>query len=296
MLRWRLLFGAIFIAAFVGICVGDYRSGMPGSWLFPLALLASIALAKEIIGLLTNDKQQPVAAAVYVGIVAVVCSNIPLIYGGCIAPLADAAELPPWTIMVFSLCLVLVLVAEMRRFREPGGVMVNAALAVFAIAYVGLLMSAVIQLRVVGTNKAGLVALASLIAVVKFGDIGAYTLGRLFGKHKMAPVLSPGKTIEGAAGAMLFAVIAAVATLVYLPPALGEPSGYASWPVAIAYGLVIGLAGMVGDLAESLMKRDRGFKDSSSVLPGFGGVFDVLDSILFAAPVALFFWTVFLVQ
>ena len=293
MLRWRLLFGAIFIAAFVGICVGDYRSGMPGSWLFPLAFLASIALAKEILGLLTTDTQKPIPWTVYTGIVAVVGSNMPMAYRP-----ANAHILYPHllTLLVFALCVVMVLVGEMCRFRAAGGVIVNAALAVFAIAYVGLLMSMVIQLRVIAGNLAGMVALVSLIAVVKFGDIGAYTLGRLFGKHKMAPVLSPGKTIEGAVGAMFFAVIAAVATLVYLPPALGEPSGYASWPVAIVYGLVVGLAGMVGDLAESLMKRDRGFKDSSSVLPGFGGVFDVLDSILFAAPVALFFWTAFLMQ
>ena len=282
MLRWRLLFGAIFIAGFVGICIGDYRSGVPGSWLFPVALVATVALAKEMIALLTNETQQPIPWTVFVGVVLVVGSNAPAVYF-----LATTHLL---TLFAFMLCILLVLIGEMARFREAGGVLVNAALSVFAIAYVGLLMNAVIQLRLVATNTAGLVALVSLIAVVKFGDIGAYTLGRLFGKHKMAPVLSPGKTMEGAAGAMLFAIIASVAALIYLPPLLGEAAGYASWPVAIVYGLVVGLAGMVGDLAESLMKRDRGVKDSSSVLPGFGGVFDLLDSILFAAPVALFFW------
>jgi len=286
-LRWRLLFGAIFIAGFVAICVADYRSGMPGSWLFPLALLASLALAKEVIALLTHKSQQPISWCMYAGIVAVVGSNAPAVYGLWTTHLL--------TLLVFALCIVLVLIGEMLRYREAGGVMVNAALGILGIAYVGLLMSAVVQLRIVVDNNTGLVALVSLIAVVKFGDIGAYTLGRLFGKHKMAPVLSPGKTIEGAAGALLFAMIAAVATLIYLPPVLGEPSGYASWPVAIIYGLIVGLAGMFGDLAESLMKRDRGVKDSSSVLPGFGGVFDVLDSILFAAPVALFFWVVCLI-
>ena len=287
MLRWRLLFGAIFVIAFAAICTMDYRSGVAGSWLFPVALLATVALAREMINLLTHGTQEPNPHAVCIGTTAVVASNIPLVYfKGGIAGTYDPYHLP-WH--VFLLSIILVLLAEMRRYREPGGVIVNAALATFAIAYVGLLMTATIQLRALGENPTGMVALISLIAVVKFGDIGAYTIGRIFGRHKMAPVLSPGKTMEGAGGAMLFAVIAAWATLVYLPTLLGETDGY-----AIAYGLVVGVAGMLGDLAESLIKRDRGAKDSSAALPGFGGVFDLLDSILFAAPVALLFWTALL--
>lgn len=295
MLRWRLVFGVIFIAAFVGICVLDYRSGVPASWLFPLALVASLALAKEMINLLASESQQPLPMITCIGITAVVCSNVPLIYFSNRSVLAGAYEPLQLPLLTFLLCMILVLIGEMRRYRAPGGVIVNAALAVFAIAYVGLLMTATIQLRTVGGNTTGLVALVSLIAVVKCGDIGAYTIGRIFGRHKMAPVLSPGKTIEGAGGAMLFAAIAAWASLVYLPTLLGEPVGYASVAVAIAYGVVVGLAGLLGDLAESLIKRDRGAKDSSAALPGFGGVFDVLDSILFAAPVALFFWLAVLV-
>jgi phosphatidate cytidylyltransferase len=289
-LRWRLLFGVIFIAALVGICVLDFHSGVAGSWLFPLAFVASLALAKEMINLLTSDTQQPIPTAVCIGITAVVASNIPLIYFRDSFLLTGAYEPLHLPLLTFLLSIILVLLAEMRRYRAPGGVIVNAALAVFAIAYVGLLMTATIQLRAIGDNTTGLVALVSLIAVVKFGDIGAYTLGRLFGKHKMAPVLSPGKTMEGAVGAMLFAIIAACVTLMYVPTLLGRSVGYATLPVAVGYGVIVGLAGMFGDLAESLIKRDRGAKDSSSVLPGFGGVFDLLDSILFAAPVALFIW------
>jgi len=135
----------------------------------------------------------------------------------------------------------------------------------------------------------GLVALVSLIAVVKAGDTGAYTAGRLFGWHKMTPILSPGKTWEGAAGAAIAAPLAAYATLYFMLPASERSLALNNWNWLI-FGLAVGLAGLVGDLAESLLKRDLGRKDSSAYLAGFGGVLDLLDSIFFAAPVAYLIW------
>jgi phosphatidate cytidylyltransferase len=134
-------------------------------------------------------------------------------------------------------------------------------------------------------------ALASLIIVVKLGDIGAFLAGRLMGHHKMSPVLSPGKTIEGAIGAIFFACLGAWLCWRFLLPVMniaGVTSGpYWAW---IPFGVFIGIAGIFGDLAESLVKRDVGRKDSSTWLPGFGGVLDILDSLLFAAPVGWIFW------
>jgi phosphatidate cytidylyltransferase len=162
-------------------------------------------------------------------------------------------------------------------------------------------VSFLIQLRAVEPDNSaklddwGLVALVSLIAVVKAGDIGAYTVGRLIGRHKMTPLLSPGKTWEGAAGAVIFAALAA--WLLLLLWASQKPSGAVStnplpW---LGYGLLVGMVGLLGDLAESLLKRDLGRKDSSSWMPGFGGVLDLLDSILFAAPTAYLLWVAGLV-
>lgn len=138
-----------------------------------------------------------------------------------------------------------------------------------------------------------MLALFSMIAVVKFTDIGAYFAGRAWGKNKMAPVLSPGKTWEGAAGGMLLAVAASLFCLGPLAKMMGVATtgGWLNWLVgALGYGLCVGLAGMLGDLAESLLKRDAGVKDSSDWLPGFGGVLDLLDSLLFAGPVAYLIW------
>jgi phosphatidate cytidylyltransferase len=120
------------------------------------------------------------------------------------------------------------------------------------------------------------------VFVPKGGDIGAYLTGRLIGRTRMSPLLSPKKTWEGLAGGMAAAVGVAFA-INYLAPA---PVLSASpWPV-LGFGLTVGLAGVLGDLAESLIKRDGRQKDASQTVPGFGGVLDVVDSILFAAPVA----------
>ena len=131
--------------------------------------------------------------------------------------------------------------------------------------------------------RLGSVALALAIFVPKGCDIGAYFTGRLIGRHRMTPVLSPKKTWEGAAGGLAFAVAIAFALNAFRPVIPGGTAGI------VGFGLTVGLAGMLGDLAESLIKRDCERKDASQAVPGFGGVLDVVDSILFAAPVA-YWW------
>jgi len=101
----------------------------------------------------------------------------------------------------------------------------------------------------------------------------------LIGRHRLAPILSPKKTWEGAVGGLVAAVVAAVGINRFYPVLSGIGR-------EVGFGLTVGLAAMFGDLAESLIKRDCGRKDASQVVPGFGGVLDILDSIIFAAPVA----------
>ncbi len=125
--------------------------------------------------------------------------------------------------------------------------------------------------------------LASIIIVV-VTDIAAYASGLAFGRHKLAPVISPGKTVEGFVGSLLVAMVAG-ALLGWLM--LGQP-----WWVGLVMGLLLALVGTMGDLSESLIKRDLGIKDISSMLPGHGGFLDRLDSILPSAAVA---YAIFLV-
>jgi phosphatidate cytidylyltransferase len=185
----------------------------------------------------------------------------------------------------------------MFRYLAPGKTINQFAISSFAVLYIGGLLGFLVQLRLLPINgdrfQGGMLALFSMIAVVKFTDIGAYFAGKKWGTHKMAPTISPGKTWEGAAGGITLGVAMALFTLGPLARMLGLPSERA-WGVwlggAIAYGLIVSITGMIGDLAESLLKRDAGMKDSSTWLPGFGGVLDLVDSLLLAAPVAYVLW------
>jgi phosphatidate cytidylyltransferase len=174
------------------------------------------------------------------------------------------------------------------RYEKPGRTVATIAGTSFAIAYIGLLGSFTIQMRWLDGRGEGLLPLVYLIATAKGADIGAYLIGRLAGRHKLWPQLSPNKTVEGAVGGLLLSVTASllisrVARFNFELAAL-EPGS------AVLFGLIVGVAAQIGDLMESLIKRDCLRKDASNAVPGFGGVLDVLDSLLFAGPVAYIFW------
>jgi len=158
------------------------------------------------------------------------------------------------------------------------GVLANCGVSCLSILYLGLLSTFVLGVRI----KFGLWALLMFIFVVKFADIGAYTIGSLFGKHKFSPKISPKKSWEGMAGAVIFAVGTALL--------FSKVSGIMNLSLAAIFGVCFAFIGQYGDLAESLMKRDTGQKDSSSAVPGFGGILDVIDSPLAAAPFAYLFF------
>jgi phosphatidate cytidylyltransferase len=268
----------VLIAAMTGLCWLDHGASTPGVWLLPVALVLCVLASAEIIYLARAGGLQPLAWPVYLGNLLMVASCwLPYVSHGLAGGDQPALKLAwPWAVL--GIGVLSVMIGEMQRYEKPGGVTANAAAAVLGLVYVGLMLTFVIQIRLLW----GIEALVSLIVVVKACDTGAYTVGRLIGRHKLAPVLSPGKTIEGALGGLAFACLASCATFAYL-----ERGTLLGW---IVFGLIVGLAGMLGDLAESLIKRDVGVKDSSRWLPGFGGVLDMLDSLLLAAPVAWLCW------
>lgn len=289
MLRWRLLLGAVLIGALAALVRLDLAAAMPGVWLFPLVLVVAVAAAAEVVSLLAAGGYHPLRSVIYGGTLLVVASNAVAMFCSAARESEPLARLA-WPFGAFVISFLAALVGEIVRYRQPGGVIANVALATFGVAYVGVLLSFGLQLRVLGGSAGGMTALVATIVVVKLGDTGAYTVGRLVGRHRMAPHLSPGKTIEGGAGHLAFACLGAWLALEYVPNRLLDaPPLLPAWGW-LAFGLVVGLAGLVGDLAESLLKRDMGRKDSSTWLPGFGGVLDIIDSILFAAPVAYFCW------
>lgn len=184
----------------------------------------------------------------------------------------------------------LVLIASLLwhiRGRNLQGATAAVGAAVFAFIYLGLMFGFILALR---REHSAWVVLA-VIAIAKSCDIGAYFTGTLIGRHKLIPWVSPGKTWEGLIGGLAFAGAAACLAQ-WLARAHGQgvtpelaDRGYAS---AAFTGVLFGLMGQAGDLLASVLKRDAKLKDSGKALPGFGGVLDVLDSVLLVAPVA--FW------
>jgi phosphatidate cytidylyltransferase len=178
------------------------------------------------------------------------------------------------------------------RYRTPGQSMEAFGANLTICSYAGLLLAVTAQLRWQAGPQAGYLLLGSLIITAKLGDVCAYTVGRLFGRRKMSPLLSPGKTWAGFFGAIGGSMLAS-----WLWLTVATPRFDATWQpppawAALLYGLVIGLAALVGDLCESLIKRDVGKKDSAPLMPGFGGLLDLLDSVLYAGPVALLLWRI----
>ncbi len=123
------------------------------------------------------------------------------------------------------------------------------------------------------------------IAVTKFSDMGAYLTGSAIGRHPLIPHISPKKTWEGFFGALGFALLASLALFKLMPGSLRA----LSWTHAAILGLLLGFAAVIGDLAESIVKRSSGVKDSGHLLPGIGGALDLIDSLLFTAPLLFFY-------
>jgi phosphatidate cytidylyltransferase len=172
--------------------------------------------------------------------------------------------------------------------------MVNVATMVFIMFYTGGLAGYMTKLRMEVGGQDGVAVLVFSIFLVKITDVGAYFSGRLLGRHKMIPWLSPKKTWEGLVGGIVLALLCAVAGGGWLRAAGALPGAgglvAAPWDLLILGGLMAAFS-VAGDLCGSLLKRDADAKDSGRLLPGMGGMLDVLDSPLLAAPVAWFFWT-----
>lgn len=200
--------------------------------------------------------------------------------------------------LVLTLSILVSLIVELAR-RADESTLSDWALTLAGALYIGWLFSHFIMLRgLVTPLQASLLTPLGLapgaawvymvLAITWLQDTAAYFVGRSWGSHKMAPILSPKKTWEGAVGGLLGSVIGAVISV----PLFGLPITLAT---AALLGLVGGIVGPLGDLAESLIKRQVGLKDVGHLIPGHGGILDRTDSLLFTGPV-LFYLIVFLTR
>jgi phosphatidate cytidylyltransferase len=269
---------------------------------YPLWFLVSgfvlVATAHELIGLLEASSARPSGNSIKGGVLALLVANwVPHVAlkldarasaSALVHDPAQPLEVLAYPFLCFVAVFMICFVVQSLQFERPGHTMAKIAGTILAVAYVGLLGTFMIQMRWFEGGDQGILAIVFLVATAKGADTGAYALGRLAGRHKLWPKLSPHKTVEGAVGGLVFGVVAAlivaaIARLVLRVPTL-------DWPLAAGYGLVVGAVAQLGDLMESMIKRDCQRKDASAAVPGFGGVLDVVDSLLFAGPVAYILW------
>ncbi len=186
-----------------------------------------------------------------------------------------------WLLVSFAAACVLI---AARRWAS--GAIGDIAVTLLIIFYLGLLPHYLLRIRHAGSVW----LLLYFIAVVKFSDIGAYFTGYALGRHKLIEWLSPKKTVEGFAGGILFSMIASTILTQWVGIPMGpDGQALAIRPAGAAiFGLLMAVLGQAGDLLESLFKRDAEAKDSAAIIPAFGGILDLLDSLLPTAPVAYY--------
>jgi phosphatidate cytidylyltransferase len=268
----------------------------------PVPLLAAVVAAvaivslREYVGLVRHYQIDPFCRVLYV---------VAALAFGAIAAQSGSAYLVATEQMLFGIAVAVVavgfilLAAAMRREPLATG-LPAAATATFGFIYVVVPLAMLVQLRQQGS---GAFLILYLLIVVWIGDTAAYYTGRALGRHKMAPRVSPGKTWEGAVGSFMSAIAAGTLVFAYSAQISGAlmstrllsrdqaympPQMPPLWQFALL-SAVINVAAQVGDLAESLIKRGAGVKDSGTLLPGHGGFLDRIDALLFAAPVLWYY-------
>jgi len=189
-----------------------------------------------------------------------------------------------------SVLLVLSLGWLILSHRSNEAALIDWALTMAGAVYLGWPLACFLFLRgdALGAGNTGFWWLLALFFMVWANDTFALLTGHYFGRHKLAPHISPAKTWEGFYGGLVFTAIAALIFGVALPSAFGHPLNL-PWYHALILGVLVAVAGTVGDLAESLLKRGTGVKDSGSLIPGHGGILDRMDSLLFAVLIVLFY-------
>ncbi|MBI4435896.1 MAG: CDP-archaeol synthase [Candidatus Omnitrophica bacterium] len=204
---------------------------------------------------------------------------------GVLVPLlAYQQDLTPKTLAAypfFSVLFFLVFFGYQFAKGKNEGSLAGLSVTVAGIVYVSVLFSFLIPLRIEASHW-----VAYLLLVTKGGDIGAYVVGSAVGRHPLTPRVSPNKTIEGSIAGIFTSVVVSLFAFQFLlrghlPFAVGEAF---LWVAFASLGLLLGIVGLLGDLAESLIKRDCQTKDAREFIPGMGGILDVIDSLLFTTP------------
>lgn len=243
-----------------------YTGGVPFTILISIAALVALW---EYYRLVFNDEARPI-------------SNIILLWGyGVNLAFIWSTFLvgPDLSVSIIGLNLLVIAIISLFQFKTDQTVLGVVVKQLQGIIYISVLLSFLILIR---GSSSGMIWIFVLLSVIFAGDTGAYYVGSYFGRHKLSPAVSPGKTIEGSIGGLAAnLVIGSLGKAFFLSEL--------PWGLSLLFFLAVGIAGQVGDLFESELKRSSGIKDSGGILPGHGGILDRIDALLFASPVAYIF-------
>lgn len=281
----RILFGAIMIIVLGALLMLDWRlEHQFGRGLVRFSPTAVLLLVVSIAGFMEFSRLAEASGAKLLklsgSIAAAALATSP--YWGRLLrllvppPSFGFAHMPSGFLLLLGLAILGVFVEQMIRYRTENG-LVNIGATLLGVLYLGVGGALIFLIR-----GSGIKPLVLFLVAVKCTDIGAYFTGSAIGKHKIIPWLSPGKSWEGLAGGL---VVSAAATVLAAWALAVHPS-VALWHWGV-FAIVVGLAGQFGDLCESLLKRSAKLKDSGAIVPEFGGLLDIIDSPLLAAPVAI---------
>ncbi len=259
--RW--ITGLVALPFLIGLIVAG------GETFYLLVVLVSILALREYYRIVSSGPGKSAA------------SFFPLMSYG-FAPLiilAAAAGSVQWVLGCLSVCLMGLAFVSIIRFHPEQPQIDTIFIQATGVMYIVLPLAVLMLIRV---EPEGVTWIILVLAVVFAGDTCAYHIGSVFGRHKLCPLVSPGKTVEGALGGLLGNLLAGALIKGFFLPAL-------PWTGSLLFFIIAGAAGQVGDLFESQFKRLGDIKDSGAILPGHGGILDRIDALLFAAPVAYLF-------
>ena len=288
-LRNRLLFGAILIVIVASLVATDVLTG--GRWgILALGLVAAVLGAREFTRLArVNAARVRMAPTILVSWAMVLEAH--LHPGGALMSLLPLSgisyESLPLVLILLGVGLLWTTLSQMMSRTPTEDFFANVGGALFGMIYLGVCFNLLERLAIVGTAgdpARGMQLLACFLVAVKCGDIAAFFGGKTFGRHKMCPSISPGKTWEGFACSFVGSIGGTCAIVALFASHGGSP--FAGWWQPVVWGVILGPLGAAGDLAESCMKREAAMKDSGHGAPGFGGYLDLLDAVILAAPVA----------
>lgn len=264
---WTVLITALFSpnAVLAGAC-------------FVVVLLALTGLGQAEFYGLVEQRGLPCFKWTGLGFGVVLVGSTFVMLSGLIRPQTQPARAHDFETGVVVLCFLGLCVRQFLARQNPQGI-VSIATTLLGLMYVPWLLNFIQKIHFFPRAE-GTFYLIYFILVTKFSDMGAYAVGSLIGKHKMIPRISPGKTWEGFGGALLFST---GISLVFAHFAHDRLTGMTPLHATVL-GLLLGASAVMGDLIESLFKREAGAKDSGRLFPGIGGILDLLDSLLFNAP------------